>query len=133
MIALARNFRLVPIVVFATASLFVLKTLGILLDGGFALGPDRSAQTSPALDARPHGRATPPMPQRQIPAVRSASIWEREGLDDPPFTGEIGTQSPPGEAGGGTAKKAAKTPSEDSASTPSPAALDPSRPPPSPG
>ena len=42
MIALARNFRLVPIVVFATASLFVLKTLGILLDGGFALGPDRS-------------------------------------------------------------------------------------------
>ena len=46
MIALARNFRLVPIVVFATASLFVLKTLGILLDGGFALGPDRSPPTS---------------------------------------------------------------------------------------
>jgi len=51
MIALARNFRLVPIVVFATASLFVLKTLGILLDGGFALSPDRSA---PA--AHPHVR-----------------------------------------------------------------------------
>ena len=52
MIALARNFRLVPIVVFATASLFVLKTLGILLDGGFALGPDRSPPTS-APAARP--------------------------------------------------------------------------------
>jgi flagellar motility protein MotE (MotC chaperone) len=128
MIALARNIRLVPIVVFATASLFVLKTLGILLDGGFALGPDRSAQTPPALDARPPVRAKAPMPFSQISAVKPASFWEREGLDDPPFTGEIGTQTPPGEA-----KKAAKAPSEESAPAPSPAALDPSRPPPSPG
>jgi len=131
MIALARDFRLVPIVVFATASLFVLKTLGILLDGGFALGPDRSAQTPPALDARSQARAMPPPRPSKISAVKSASIWEREGLDDPPFTGEIGTQTAPGEAAG--AKKAAKTPSEESATMPSPAALDPNRAQPSPG
>jgi flagellar motility protein MotE (MotC chaperone) len=129
MIALARNFRLVPIVVFATASLFVLKTLGILLDGGFALGPDRSAPTA-ARDARPSVRSTAPTPQSTISAGKSASFWEREGLDDPPFTGEIGTQ--PGEAAAG-AKKAPKTPPEESAPTTSPAALDPSRPRPSPG
>lgn len=126
MIALARNFRLVPIVVFATASLFVLKTLGILLDGGFALGPDRSAPTA-ARDAGPSVRSTAPTPQSTISAGKSASFWEREGLDDPPFTGEIGTQ--PGEA----TKKAPKTPPEESAPTTSPAALDPSRPHPSPG
>jgi flagellar motility protein MotE (MotC chaperone) len=128
MIALARNFRLVPIVVFATASLFVLKTLGILLDGGFALGPDRSA---PARDARPHVRSTAPPPQSTISVGKSASFWEREGLDDPPFTGEIGTQ--PGEPTAAGAKKAPKIPSAESAPTPSPAALDPSRPQPSPG
>jgi flagellar motility protein MotE (MotC chaperone) len=126
MIALARNFRLVPIVVFATASLFVLKTLGILLDGGFALGPDRSAQT-PALDARAPTRAMAP-PQNQIPAVKSASFWEREGLDDPPFTGEIGAPTPPGEAAAATASKAAGA-----APTTSPGAVDPGRPAPSPG
>ena len=72
MIALARNFRLVPIVVFATASLFVLKTLGILLDGGFALGPDRSPPTS-APAARPPVRATAPTPQSKIAAVKPAT------------------------------------------------------------
>jgi flagellar motility protein MotE (MotC chaperone) len=127
MIALARNFRLVPIVVFATASLFVLKTLGILLDGGFALGPDRSTPP-PALDARAPGRSMAPSPQNKLVAVKPASFWEREGLDDPPFTGEIGTQTPPGEAGAATARKAAGT-------TPAaaPAAGDPGRPAPSPG
>jgi hypothetical protein len=53
MIALARNFRLVPIVVFATASLLVLKTLGILLDGGFALGPDSPPRRRPSTRAPP--------------------------------------------------------------------------------
>jgi flagellar motility protein MotE (MotC chaperone) len=124
MIALARNFRLVPIVVFATASLFVLKTLGILLDGGFALGPDRSAPT-PTLDARAPAHSMAPTAQNKLVAVKPASFWEREGLDDPPFTGEIGTQTPPGEAGAATARKAAGT-------APA-AAVDPTRPAPSPG
>ena len=132
MIALARNLRLVPIVVFATASLFVLKTLGILLDGGFALGPDRSAKT-PAHDARPLARAMAPPPQRSISAAKSASFWEREGLDDPAFTGEIGTPTAPGEADGATAKKAAKTPPGDAVAPASPASAASSRPQPSPG
>jgi flagellar motility protein MotE (MotC chaperone) len=127
MIALARNFRLVPIVVFATASLFVLKTLGILLDGGFALGPDRSA-SAPALDARAPARSMAPPPQNRIAAVKSASFWEREGLDDPPFTGEIGAPTPPGEAAAAPARKGAGA-----APTASPAAVDPGRPAPSPG
>jgi flagellar motility protein MotE (MotC chaperone) len=132
MIALARNFRLVPIVVFATASLFVLKTLGILLDGGFALGPDRSAPTS-APAARPHARATAPTPPSQIAAVKSASFWEREGLDEPQFTGEIAAQTAPGEANGAAAKKAAKTPSGEPAPTASPASVDSNPSQPSPG
>jgi flagellar motility protein MotE (MotC chaperone) len=132
MIALARNFRLVPIVVFATASLFVLKTLGILLDGGFALGPDRSTPP-PASAARPHARSTAPAPapQSKISAVKSASFWERQGLDDPEFTGEIGTQTTPGDADAATAKKAAKTPSGES--TASPVSVDSNPPQPSAG
>jgi hypothetical protein len=35
-----------------------------------------------------------PTPQNKLVAVKPASFWEREGLDDPPFTGEIGTQTP---------------------------------------
>jgi len=119
MIALARNFRLVPIVVFATASLFVLKTLGILLDGGFALSPDRSA---PA--AHPHVRATAPTLQSKIAAVKPASFWEREGLGDPEFTGEIAAQTAPGEANGATAKKTANAPSREPAPPASPASVD---------
>jgi flagellar motility protein MotE (MotC chaperone) len=132
MIALARNFRLVPIVVFATASLFVLKTLGILLDGGFALGPDRSAPTS-APAARPHGRSAALTLQSNIAAVKPASFWEREGLGDPEFTGEIAAQTAPGEANGATAKKAANTPAGEAAPPASPASVDSNPPQPSPG
>jgi len=132
MIALARNFRLVPIVVFATASLFVLKTLGILLDGGFALGPDRSAPTS-APAARPHVRSTAPTLQSKIAAVKPASFWEREGLGDPEFTGEIAAQTAPGEANGATAKKAANTSSGGATPAASPASVDSNPPQPSPG
>jgi flagellar motility protein MotE (MotC chaperone) len=130
MIALARDFRLVPIVVFATASLFVLKTLGILLDGGFALGPDRSAQ-APAPDAHPQARSVAGPSPSKISAVKSTSLWQREGLDDPEFTGEIGTKA--GAAAEPPADKGAKT--APVASTPAalPASVEPNRPPPSAG
>ncbi|MGA2124706.1 MAG: MotE family protein [Xanthobacteraceae bacterium] len=43
MMRLAREFRLVPIVVCATASLLALKVLGLLFDGGYTLGQPRQA------------------------------------------------------------------------------------------
>jgi flagellar motility protein MotE (MotC chaperone) len=131
MIALAREFRLVPIVVFATASLFVLKTLGILLDGGFALGPVRPA---PAATGRSH--ASVPKghePASKVAAMKSASFAERQAFNDPDITGEIGAKAT-GEAAN-EPEKGVKT-SPKSEPSPPPASEEPNRvqaPQPSPG
>lgn len=129
MIALARDFRLVPIVVFATASLFVLKTLGILLDGGFALNPGRAAQAQ-TLDAHPPTQAHAAAAMAPA-AAKPASVWEREGVDDPEFTGEVGTKAAPADAAAPPPRKDANTPASAPAAVPAP--IDPNRPQPSPG
>src|SRR5579872_3364074 len=46
MIGLGRGFRLVPIVVLATGSLFALKTISLFLDGSFTLGRSSSAHAA---------------------------------------------------------------------------------------
>jgi hypothetical protein len=43
MVRLARDFRLVPLVVVAAASLLALKTFGLVFDGGYTLGQPRGA------------------------------------------------------------------------------------------
>jgi flagellar motility protein MotE (MotC chaperone) len=123
MIRLAREFRLVPIVVCATASLLALKILGLLFAGGYTLGQPRQAlaevAAQPVVDA---GRA---------PATVDAKSIERVGRDDrtrsrahemfgsPDLTG--GTHAPkPPEAGA----EGAAAPPKDAGHEPAPPGAD---------
>jgi flagellar motility protein MotE (MotC chaperone) len=47
MIKFAREFRLIPIVLLATISLFVLKVTGLVFDGGYTLGERMRARANP--------------------------------------------------------------------------------------
>jgi flagellar motility protein MotE (MotC chaperone) len=47
MIKFARDFRLIPIVLLATISLFVLKVTGLVFDGGYTLGERMRAHANP--------------------------------------------------------------------------------------
>src|SRR5512139_2933040 len=47
MIKFARDFRLIPIVLLATISLFVLKVTGLVFDGGYTLADRMRARANP--------------------------------------------------------------------------------------
>ncbi len=75
MIRLMRDFRVLPVVIFAAATLFALKLAGLLLDGGYIIARPRPAS---AQDAAP---------------VRQRS-WAQEMLNYPDVTGSIDTKAP---------------------------------------
>jgi flagellar motility protein MotE (MotC chaperone) len=70
---LLREFRLVPVVLFATASLLALKVGGLVTSGGYTLASPRAAQ---ADDLRPR----PPANGRS---------WARDVLGFPDITGSV--------------------------------------------
>jgi len=113
MIRLGREFRLVPVVVLATASLFALKSIAILMDGGFTLGrphpahaeelfrdgaaPQPGDLASGTADAEPSG------------ASRNAPTWAQQMLGYPDYTGEIGGAKATAGGPPAVADKAAQT------------------------
>lgn len=71
MIRFARQIRLIPIVLFATISLFVLKTMGLVFDGGYTLAQAQSRSNAqanaadhaqPAIDDAPQTTGSVPTP-----------------------------------------------------------------------
>lgn len=116
MIRLVRDFRLLPVVLFAAAALLVLKSLGLVFDGGYILGPptaeqnDKSAAaSSPSNDngdivgsINTPARSEPPVPDE--PAVRAPVVtaapaeasppsrqsWAQEMFNFPDVTGSVG-------------------------------------------
>jgi flagellar motility protein MotE (MotC chaperone) len=83
-----RDFRLIPVVLFATVCLLGLKVVGLLLDGGYTLsdldfssGPRRAGQVSPAgsADANP----------------RAKSSWAQEIFSYPDTTSSITADKKP--------------------------------------
>ena len=79
MIRRSREFRLVPVVVFAAATLFALKLSGLLTEGGYTLGRPRSAQAEDAVAAAGSRRA-------------------QETAGYPDITGSVATAKPPDKA-----------------------------------
>jgi flagellar motility protein MotE (MotC chaperone) len=129
MIKLVREFRLIPVAIFATICLFTLKTMGILLDGGYTLGGSASvksdssktsAMTSKGSSATPNGAtivaanvAKNPLP------VGAKQSWAQEMFNYPDVTGSVGESKP---AEKPAAKPDAKTldPPRDPGGTPIP-------------
>jgi len=114
MMNFVREFRLVPIVAFAAASLLVLKTVGLLFDGGYTLSQRPAMAEAPSEPALIGRTAKPdvarPMPVVANPGSRRPSepISSRvlpDTLGAPEFTGSTmapkSTEPPtaPGEPG----------------------------------
>ena len=53
MIRVLRDFRLLPVVLLATVSLLALKSLGLIFDGWYILGPPIPEQTETVAAADP--------------------------------------------------------------------------------
>lgn len=120
------TLRLIPVVVLAAGALFVLKTLGILIDGGYTLPSPRRAQaqiTVPAqsLELAPAPSA-PAAEEVAAPGTVRTRSYVRDMLDDPLFTGSVAAPKP--DAPKPDAKPA---PTDKQANGPAP--LDLSRPP----
>jgi flagellar motility protein MotE (MotC chaperone) len=125
MIRLAREFRLVPVVVCAAASLLALKVMGLLFDGGYTLGQPRQALAEVAAAAVVESeRPATSVGVKSIKPERAArddkppsSVQEMFGY--PEFTG--GTHGAPKAAAPSAAEA---SPSKDSAPDSAPPAAD---------
>jgi flagellar motility protein MotE (MotC chaperone) len=90
---LFHRLRLVPIVLFAAAGLFVLKVAGIVMEGGYTLGAghqaksDRIVHEQASVITRPAQTARPAEPQRKL-------SWAQEMFGYPDVTGSVGASKP---------------------------------------
>jgi flagellar motility protein MotE (MotC chaperone) len=94
---LLREFRLIPIVLTAVGCLLVLKVMGILLDGGYTLGPRFAGGDTLVVTKGPATPAAALRPQAATPTAASIRA------SDPEVTGSAGaapaaTPAPPKDA-----------------------------------
>jgi flagellar motility protein MotE (MotC chaperone) len=89
MIRFIRDFRLIPIVLIATISLFVLKSLGLVFGGGylFDVPPGHNAEESDVT-----GSVSRPGRGASAPANKS---WAQEMFNFPDATGSVGAKPAP--------------------------------------
>jgi flagellar motility protein MotE (MotC chaperone) len=92
--------RLLPIVLFATASLLVLKTLGLLTSGGYVLGTVHRAQAQDASLSMPqHSDGGTPSAAKSVTSGPSRKpSWAQEILGYPDITGSVAAKPAPAEA-----------------------------------
>lgn len=96
LLRLKRDVRLIPLVLFATASLFALKVSGLVFDGGYTLGErlagvDKSELTPTTRESIP--AVTPIIVQGQQP--EPAQPWAREMFNyGGDVTGSVGASKP---------------------------------------
>jgi flagellar motility protein MotE (MotC chaperone) len=114
-----RDVRLIPLVLFATASLFALKVSGLVFDGGYTLGErlagaDKSELTPTTRESIP--AVTPIIVQGQ--QQEPAQPWAREMFNyGGDVTGSVGA-SKPAESPKDSKEKNAKQPIDPPNSTP---------------
>src|SRR5438445_1043928 len=94
-----RDFRLIPIVLFATIALFALKTIGLLIDGHYTLdAADDAAEVTGSITAP--GAARSPLPptgkqaDKQPDKQTDKQSWAQQMLGYPDITGSAGTAKP---------------------------------------
>jgi flagellar motility protein MotE (MotC chaperone) len=93
MILLFHRLRLVPIVLFAAAGLFILKVAGIVMDGGYTLGAGHQAKGDRELrDQRTVIVRSAQTVQHEEPARPKS--WAQEMFGYPDVTGSVGASKP---------------------------------------
>ncbi len=109
MIQYLRDIRLVPIVLFATISLFALKTIGLVLDGRYTLGDLVGRGAGDPADITGTIPAAPPPEQPGEPAARGGKqSWAQQVFGYPEITGAVGAGKSAEPAPGAPAKPATK-------------------------
>jgi flagellar motility protein MotE (MotC chaperone) len=94
------NLRLIPVVTFAAAALFLLKVSGLAIDRGYALIASRTAQAQgmampPVVDLDPQ---TPTPPATTTPSTRGdrrPPSWAQQNPGYPEITGSVAAPKPP--------------------------------------
>jgi flagellar motility protein MotE (MotC chaperone) len=111
-----REFRLVPVVLFATICLFTLKVMGLLLEGGYILGPSSSKNNEvPATIAAP---ASVIATVEATPSARTGrQSWAREMFNYPDITGSVEAKAESPAAPAKPAAPAAANPPRDPGGT----------------
>lgn len=91
---LIHRLRLVPIVLFAAAGLFVLKVAGIVIDGGYTLGAGHQAKSDRPFREPTAAtfRSSAEAPQVQAPPRQKS--WAQEMFGYPDVTGSVGASKP---------------------------------------
>jgi flagellar motility protein MotE (MotC chaperone) len=112
MIKFIRDFRLIPVVLIASAGLFTLKVVGIVADGGYTLGAgqlakaDRIARESAKIATSPLLRP-PAVAEAQIAPPAPKQSWAQEMFNYPEVTGSVGAQKPKADTTQSAAEKPA--------------------------
>jgi flagellar motility protein MotE (MotC chaperone) len=99
MIRFARDFRLIPIVLVATISLFVLKVSGLVFNGGYTLADRLQNRGKPELKIDP-GESVPKYPKIVVdgdpndPSAAARPSWAQQmfnfnGSTNPDITGSV--------------------------------------------
>jgi flagellar motility protein MotE (MotC chaperone) len=117
MIRYIRDFRLIPVVLVASACLFALKMTGIIADGGYTLGAghlaktDKIARESASIVAAQLLRPPAITEPQTVQATAPKASWAQEMFGYPEVTGSVGGSKPKeaatGSAGEGDKKAAA--------------------------
>jgi flagellar motility protein MotE (MotC chaperone) len=90
MMRLVREFRLIPVVLLATASLAALKLLGLLLDGGYLLTDiDLNAVDRPIHVERDIATGAETVADNKIAVQQPGSAWAQWMLGLPDITGSV--------------------------------------------
>ncbi|HKA81997.1 MAG TPA: flagellar protein FlbB [Xanthobacteraceae bacterium] len=89
MIQYLREVRLVPVVLFATISLFALKTIGLVLDGHYTL--DDTADLTGTIPGAANGMSNSGRPGGKPPGTQS---WAQQMFNFPDTTGAAGDPKP---------------------------------------
>lgn len=117
-----RPFRLVPVVLFATTSLFALKLVGLLAGNGYTLAGPPSALAQVSVPPAPSlPRAEAPV----VPPSVSKKSWAQENLGYPDITGSV--KAAPPDAGAPAEAKAKPPGPESKPADPAPNTIDPQR------
>ncbi len=87
MIGYLRDVRLVPVVLFAIISLFALKTLGLVVDGHYALEDTRQPDVTGTIPGAATGSRAKAKPAGGQPATQS---WAQQMFNFPDTTGAAG-------------------------------------------
>jgi flagellar motility protein MotE (MotC chaperone) len=105
MMRFVRDFRLIPFALVGIASLFLLKTTGLLFQGSYILSrPDPADSIITGSTSSPSANASAAGPP---PAARQRQSWAQEMFNYPDITGSVAASKPAAPPPGGD-KTAAK-------------------------